>query len=318
MEYIVETSNLVKQFKKHKAVNDVSMHIPNGSIYGFVGRNGAGKTTLMKIIAGLSYKTSGDIKIFGKAIEDTSEEHKKIGCIIEAPGLYPNMTARQNIEIKAIAEGMLRETDVDKILQEVGLAKTGKKKAKNFSLGMRQRLGIAMALVGNPELLILDEPINGLDPQGIQEVRNTIISLNKDRGITIFISSHILDELNKVATHYGIIHNGVLIKEISSDELHKECTRSVSIHVNDIETSINTLKSIGFENITVDHNILRVPGITDNTADINEVLVKAGVKVSQLYISEENLENYFIELTGSTNNTYGIVKKIESEGIVNG
>ena len=223
MDYILTTNELTKQYGSYKASNEVSIHVQRGAISGLIGRNGAGKTTLMKMIGGLSRPTSGSYEIRGKNGETTEKMMSKVGILIEAPGLYPNMTAMQNLTTKAIALGIKDKKYLMGLLEEVGLADTGKKKAKQFSLGMKQRLGIAMALVNKPELLILDVPINGLDPQGIAEMRNILHHLCYDRGITILISSHILDELSKVATQYGIIHEGKLLEEESKEELFSKC-----------------------------------------------------------------------------------------------
>lgn len=210
MEYVIETQNLVKQFKTKLAVNDVSIHVKRGDIYGLIGKNGAGKTSLMKLILGLTNPTQGKIFLFGN--ENLNGGRKKIGSLIEAPGLYKNCTAYENMLRFATLYGA-NQKEIKPLLQRVGLENTGAKKAGEFSLGMRQRLGIAIALLGKPEILILDEPINGLDPAGIKEIRDIIIGLNQE-GVTFIISSHLLDELAKVVTNYGIIADGSLIEEI--------------------------------------------------------------------------------------------------------
>lgn len=218
-EMLLETRGLTKQYGHHKAVDSVSMHIKKGAIYGFIGRNGAGKTTCLKMISGLSKPTSGEIEIFGYKGKDLQKVRSRVGCLIEAPGLYGNMTAYENLNIKCKLLGIKKADYVEEILKTVGLEQVGRKKTKHFSLGMKQRLGIGLALVGEPDLLVLDEPINGLDPQGIAEVRDTIQRLQKERNMTICISSHILEELSKIATDYGIIHNGSLLQELTRDEL---------------------------------------------------------------------------------------------------
>ena len=203
-ELLLQTRNLTKQYGRHRAVDDVNMHIKKGAIYGFIGRNGAGKTTCLKMISGLSTPSYGEIKMFGYKRKDLQKVRSRVGCLIEAPGLYGNMSAYDNLNIKCKLTGIKKKGYIDELLNTVGLDTVGEKKTKHYSLGMKQRLGIALALVGEPDLLILDEPINGLDPQGIVEVRETIQKLAKERGMTICISSHILEELSKLATDFGI------------------------------------------------------------------------------------------------------------------
>ena len=221
MEYIVETQNIVKQYKTKLAVDNVSIHVKRGDIYGLIGKNGAGKTSLMKLILGLTRPTNGNILLFGNS--NLNVGRKKIGSLIEAPGLYKNCTAYENMLRFSILYGADKK-EITPLLQKVGLENTGNKKAGEFSLGMRQRLGIAIALLAHPEVLVLDEPINGLDPAGIKEIRDMIISLNNE-GVTFIISSHLLDELAKVVTTYGIIADGKLAEEISAEELKRRCRR---------------------------------------------------------------------------------------------
>lgn len=229
MEYIIETQNLVKQYKTKLAVNDVSIHVKRGDIYGLIGKNGAGKTSLMKLILGLTVPSQGKILLFGN--DNLNAGRKKIGSLIEAPGLYKSCTAYENMLRFATLYGA-NTKDIKPILDRVGLGDTGAKKAGEFSLGMRQRLGIAIALLGNPEILILDEPINGLDPAGIKEIRDIIIGLNRE-GVTFIISSHLLDELAKVVTNYGIIADGSLVEEVTAEELNNRCCKYVKIATND-------------------------------------------------------------------------------------
>ena len=221
MDYILTTDSLTKEYHHYKAIDSVSLHVKKGDIYGFIGRNGAGKTTTLKIIAGLAKPTSGNFSLFGQSYEDVIKNNSfsKIGSLIEEPGIYPDMTAFDNVYLKCIYAGINDKSYAMDLLKLVDLDRTGRKKAKGFSLGMRQRLGIALALVGDPEILILDEPINGLDPQGILEIRETILKLNSEKGITFIISSHILGELSKMATRYGIIDKGMLVKEFTDKEL---------------------------------------------------------------------------------------------------
>ena len=212
MNYILTTENLTKTYDKKDAAKNINIHIREGEIYGLIGRNGAGKTTVMRMISGLSRPTSGSYQIHG-------ENKNGIGVLIESPGIYKNMSAKENLKLKCIAMGCDSDEYIEGLLKTVGLEDTGKKNAGSFSLGMRQRLGIALALVGDPKMIVLDEPINGLDPQGIVEVRQTLEKLKEEKGITIMISSHILDELGKLADSYGIIHNGELVDEFSNDSL---------------------------------------------------------------------------------------------------
>lgn len=218
-EILLQTHALTKQYGHQKAVDNVDIHIKKGAIYGFIGRNGAGKTTCMRMICGLAKPTSGDIEMFGYSGNDLTKVRSRVGCLIETPGLYPNLSAQENLKLKCRLFGINKKGYTEEILRKVGLSDVGKKKTKNFSLGMKQRLGIGLALVGEPDLLVLDEPINGLDPQGIAEVRETIQNLCSQQDMTVFISSHILEELSKLATDYGIINNGSLIQEITREEL---------------------------------------------------------------------------------------------------
>ena len=218
MEFILTTTNLTKTYGKKDAAKDINIHVREGEIYGLIGRNGAGKTTVMRVISGLSKATSGSYELFG-------ENKFGVGVLIESPGIYPNMSAEENIRLKCIALGCNNSDYIQSLLKTVGLENTGKKPAGSFSLGMRQRLGIGLALVGDPRMIVLDEPINGLDPQGIVEVRKTLERLKNEKGITIMISSHILDELSKLADSYGIIHEGRLLDEFTTEELNDRCRR---------------------------------------------------------------------------------------------
>ena len=218
MEYILSANGLYKSYKNFKALNGLSMNVPKGAIYGFVGKNGAGKTTLIRIICGLQEPTSGGYSLYGCKNGDAkmTEARRRMGAVVETPSIYGDLTAEENIKEQYRILGLPSYDGVDELLKLVGLEDTGKKKAKNFSLGMRQRLAIAIALAGDPDFLVLDEPVNGLDPQGIVEIRELILKLNQQRQITVLISSHILDELSRLATHYGFIDSGRMVKEISA------------------------------------------------------------------------------------------------------
>lgn len=224
MEFVLTTDDLCKQYKKSKALDDLTMHVPKGSIYGFVGKNGAGKTTLIRMICGLSKPTSGSYILYGIQNTDREIEHarKHMGAVVETPALSLDMTAEENLRQQYRILGLSSFDGIEELLNLVGLAHTGKKKVRAFSLGMKQRLGIAMAMAGEPDFLVLDEPTNGLDPQGIIELRELILKLNHENGITFLISSHILDELARIATHYGIIDRGKMVREFSAEELKKE------------------------------------------------------------------------------------------------
>lgn len=222
MEVLVQTNNLTKRYGQYKAVNNVNLSVRKGEIYGLIGRNGAGKTTVLRLISGLARPTEGNVCLFGQNSYDTVYAQNRVGILIENPGVYPNMSARENVKLKCLAKGISSKSYITELLDSVGLRATDKKKIKHFSVGMKQRLGIALALVGNPELVLLDEPINGLDPQGMAEIREIITKLNKDRSITFIISSHILGELSKIATCYGIIEKGELKKQILKTELTED------------------------------------------------------------------------------------------------
>ncbi len=302
-EILLETKGLIKQFGHHKAVDDVNVHIKKGSIYGFIGRNGAGKTTFLKMISGLASPTSGEIRLFGYTGKNLCNVRSRVGCLIEAPGLYGNMTAYENLALKCKLLGIKKEGYVEEILEAVGLADTGKKKTKKFSLGMKQRLGIGLALIGEPDLLVLDEPINGLDPQGIAEVRDTILSLQKERDMTVIISSHILEELSKIATHYGIIHNGCLLQEITREELMNRCNERIEILLDNPERAIPVLDKMHFsEYKIVDKNRIYVFGHLNESGALNTELVKSGIEVKEIFIAGEELESYFLNLTGGAGN----------------
>ena len=295
MQYIVETEHLVKQYGLNKVIDDVSIHVKPGDIYGLIGRNGAGKTTLMRLILGLANKTSGKITLYeGK---DLNASRKKIGAIIEEPALYKGETAYENLKRIAILAPTSDER-IKEILHLVKLDNVGKKKVRDFSLGMKQRLGIAIALMGEPDLLILDEPINGLDPAGIKEMRNLILELHK-KGVTFIISSHLLDELGKIATTYGIVNKGK-IEEISARELKQQCKQHIRIVADDIEKA----KAI-IENMDSKYQVSVVDGelIVDNeiqdSAIINAKLVNSGVNVSELNVVTKGVEDYIIARIGA-------------------
>ena len=298
-EILLQTSGLTKRYGRHKAVDHVNIHIKKGAIYGFIGRNGAGKTTCLRMISGLAKPTEGEITLFGYQGKELKEVRSRIGCLIEAPGLYGNMTAYENLKIKCRLFGISKPGYIEESLETVGLKDVGKKKTKHFSLGMKQRLGIGLALVGEPDLLVLDEPINGLDPQGIAEVRDTIQSLCDQRNMTVLISSHILEELSKIATDYGIIHNGVLLQELTRDELMKRCSERIEITLECPEAAIPVLDRMGFTSyqVTDKHHIHVFERLNESDV-LNMALARAGVPVRGIAVTSEELENYFLNLTG--------------------
>lgn len=301
-ELLLQTRNLTKQYGRHRAVDDVNMHIKKGAIYGFIGRNGAGKTTCLKMISGLSTPSYGEIEMFGYKGKDLQKVRSRVGCLIEAPGLYGNMSAYDNLNIKCKLTGIKKKGYIEELLKTVGLDTVGEKKTKHYSLGMKQRLGIALALVGEPDLLILDEPINGLDPQGIVEVRETIQKLAKERGMTICISSHILEELSKLATDYGIIHNGCLVQELTREELMKKCSERIELTLDNPKQAIPVLDDMGFSSYQViDKEHIYIFERLGESANLNMELAKAGIPVKGISITSEELENYFLRLTGGDN-----------------
>lgn len=298
-ELLLSTSALTKQFGRHKAVDQVSMHIKRGAIYGFIGRNGAGKTTTLRMIGGLASPTAGEIEMFGCRGRELKQIRSRVGCLIEGPGLYGNMTARDNMKMKCLLLGVQKKGYMEELLEVVGLKDVGKKLVKRYSLGMKQRLGIAMALIGEPDLLVLDEPINGLDPQGIAEVRETILRLNKERNMTILISSHILEELSKIATDYGIIHQGTLLQEITDEELRERCSERLEITLSSPELAIPVLDRLGIRRYQVmDKEHIYVFERLEESARLNMEFAKAGVPVKGLAVTNEELETYFLNLTG--------------------
>lgn len=293
MNYIVETKNLTKEFHNRSAVQNINMHIEAGEIYGFIGRNGAGKTTTMKLLLGMELPTSGEITLFGS--NNLNEARKNIGGLIEAPGIYKNCSAYENLKRFSLIYGGT-EQEIQEILTLVGLNQTGKKPAGKFSLGMRQRLGIAIALLGNPKLLILDEPINGLDPAGIKEIRDLILKINKERNVTVLISSHLLDELSKIVTTYGIINNGILVDEISSAELLARCSRYLKLSVSPLEKAMTLLKEEYKLNcMTIEDNYLKIEDDIASVSNMVRLLVQNNIAVHEVTMMNCNLEDYFIE-----------------------
>ena len=299
-EILLETHGLTKQFRRYKAVNDIDMHIRRGAIYGFIGRNGAGKTTFLKMVCGLANPTAGEYSIFGCTGKELAQVRPRVGCLIEAPGIYANMTARDNLMIKARLFGIRDKKYADWILDTVGLSDVGRKKTGHFSLGMKQRLGIANAILHDPELLILDEPTNGLDPIGIAEVRDFIKTLSIERGKTILISSHILSEIALLADDIGIIDHGVLLEENSMNELQKKNSKYILLQVSDIpKTSLVLERQFGITEYSVqDEHTLRIYDTSLDMAAVNKALVVQDIAVISSQLCNDTLEDYFKKITG--------------------
>ncbi len=303
MEYVLKVNALCKSYKNFKALNGFTMNVPKGAIYGFVGKNGAGKTTLIRSICGLQEPTSGEYSLYG--LKNTDKEilksRRRMGAVVETPSIYLDLTAVDNLKEQYRILGIPSYDSIPELLRLVGLENTGNKKAKNFSLGMRQRLGIAIALAGDPDFLVLDEPANGLDPQGIIEMRELILKLNREHQITVLISSHILDELSRLATHYGFIDNGRMVKEISAEELEASCRKCVRLEVTNVKALVRVL-----DEMKIDYNI-----ISDNVADVfakvnvsklTLALSKENCEVVSIQEREESLESYYVSLIGGKNN----------------
>ncbi len=299
MDYVFKAEALTKIYGHHKALDNFFMHIPKGAIYGLVGKNGAGKTTLLRLICGLQEVTSGEYTLYGISSRkrEILNARKEMGAVIETPAVYLDMSATGNLKEQYRILGIRSFDTIPELLKMVGLENTGRKKARNFSLGMRQRLGIAIALVGNPRFLVLDEPINGLDPQGIIEMRQLLLNLNQQYGMTILVSSHILDELSRLATHYGFIDNGKMIKEISASDLESSFRKSVRIEVTDGKALAAVLEQADQPYRILAPNVIEVynrVNISHLTADLE----KYHCDILSIQEREENLENYYVNLIG--------------------
>ncbi len=298
-DYLLVTHDLTKIYKETTAADRVNLHIKKGSIYGLIGKNGAGKTTIMKMISGLATPTSGSFEYTGFRGSE-NEAFSRIGALIESPAIEPNLTAYDNIRIKCLAYGIGDKKYIKDLIELVGLAGSGRKKAGKFSFGQKQRLGIALALVGDPDFLILDEPINGLDPQGIAEVRRMLEKLNEDRGITILISSHILEELSKLATDYAIIDNGRIVEESTNKELKEKCRDKIVIKTAEVAKTIPVIDSLGFTDYSVvnDKTIHVFDRLSDITV-LNMELAKAMIPIESIGVESSDLEEYFLKVTGT-------------------
>lgn len=303
MDYVVTTNALSKSYKDCKALSGLSMHIPKGAIYGFVGKNGAGKTTLIRLLCGLQEPSSGEYTLYGRKNTEPEivKSRRRMGAVVETPSIYLDMTAEDNLKQQYRILGLPSFDGLGDILELVGLENTGRKKAKNFSLGMRQRLGIAIALAGDPDFLILDEPVNGLDPQGIIEIRELILKLNRERQVTVLISSHILDELSKLATHYGFIDNGYLVKELSAKELEDACRKCVRMEVSDTKALACVLDDMKVEYKILTHTTADVYAKV-NISRLAAALAEKNCEVISMQEKDESLESYYISLVGGGSN----------------
>lgn len=299
MDHIFTTTALSKQYKHTKALDQLSMQVPRGAIYGFVGRNGSGKTTLIRLLCGLQAPTSGSFRLYD--VENASAgihlARRRLGAVIETPSFYHHLSAADNLRQQYRILGLPRFADIPDLLRLVGLSDTGHKKAGNFSLGMKQRLGIAMALAGHPDFLVLDEPTNGLDPQGIIEIRELILRLNREEGITVLISSHILDELSRLATHYGIIDGGRMVKELSAAELDANCRKALRVRVSDIRALTRVLDARGLDYaVANDHSADIYAELA--VSDLVHALDAENCALLSAETRDESLESYFISLVG--------------------
>lgn len=299
MEYVLETKELTKKYGKFCALNRLSMHVPKGAVYGFVGKNGAGKTTLIRLICGLQTSSEGSFRLYGA--DDSSKEivksRKRMGAVVETPSAYLDMTAEENLKEQYRILGLPSFEGLPELLELVGLSHTGRKKVKNFSLGMKQRLGIAVALAGDPDFLVLDEPVNGLDPQGMIEMRELLLKLNRERQMTLLISSHILEELSKLATHYGFIDRGRMIREMSAKELEAACRKCMKVEVTDTKALARVLDAKKTEYKIYSENSAEIFGKL-NISKLALALAEENCELLSVQEKDESLESFFMSLVG--------------------
>lgn len=302
---ILQTRNLVKSYRRFKALDDISITLKAGHIYGFIGENGAGKTTLMKVLTGLLYPTSGTFSLFGKSEPpDMLKMRRQIGSTIESPALYPEYSVYRNLELQRILIGNPDREVCGRLLETVGLTGVQDRKVRKLSMGMKQRLSIAMALVGKPRLLILDEPINGLDPKNISELRNLLKKLNEENGVTLFISSHILSELYLLATDYYFIHKGKIIQSLTHDELSEKCRQYIRIKTSELPECITVIEK-GFHDAqytVMDDETLHLFSYTDRAESIAKLLMEHHIVTKEFTVTEQSLEEYFLGITGGDSN----------------
>lgn len=299
MDDIMRTTGLQKSYKGTVTVNDVNIHIPKGAVYGFVGPNGAGKSTVMKIILNLIHPDAGEVHLFGEKVTDHSYEiFKKVGSIIENPCFYEKMTARQNLDLHCEYMGFPNKTRIDEVLEMVGLSGAAEKRIRHYSLGMKQRLAIARAILARPEFLILDEPINALNPEGIREMRTLFQRLNRDEGTTIFISSHILSEVDLIADTIGILHHGKLLAELPIEEIHKRQTEYLNLQVDNVAHTAALLEKMGITNFSVlDKEFIRIYDSSVSGKALSKILIENDIGLESLGRNHDTLEDYFFQLT---------------------
>lgn len=305
MKTIIKTHKLSKKYGNDTVLSDINISIKQGDIYGLVGNNGAGKTSLLRILTGQSEPTSGSFELFSKSEDkDLSRVRRRTGVIIESPSFYSNLTVEQNMEYYRIQRGIPGKYKIDKILKEVNLFDEKKKKFNDLSLGMKQKLGLALAMMTEPELLILDEPINGLDPYGIIEIRNLLLKFNKEKNITILISSHILTELSNIATCYGFLNKGVLLEEISADEINEKCKSFLEVKVRNINKLATLLEEkLGYKDYKVlPSGVIHIFDYNRESEKVSELAVYNKVGLIELYEKSINLENYYMSLIGGVEN----------------
>ena len=295
----IETHALEKKFRGKRALRNLNLTVGRGEIYGFIGKNGSGKSTTMKIVAGLMPATAGEVHVLGAALAPC-EAHPAVGTLIESPGIYPSLSAYDNLMVKALTLGVVdAKRTCQELLDAVGLADTGRQKAKRFSMGMKQRLGIALALMGNPSVLLLDEPLNGLDPDAARAIRTLIVRLNRERGVTVLISSHVLDQLERMCTCYGIIRDGHMVRELSAAAVEEECASYLALSCTEPERALATLteRVRGARIQMMPDDTLRIDGNVD-TAQVGEILMSEGIALSDLHRTEGDREAFFVELMG--------------------
>ena len=299
MDYIMETVGLRKAYKGNIVVDNVNIHIPKGAFYGFVGPNGAGKSTVMKMILNLIQSDAGEVQLLGEKVTDHSYEiFKKVGSIIENPYFYDKMTARQNLELHCEYMGFPNEERIDEVLHLVDLQNVEGKQVRHYSLGMKQRLAIARAILARPEFLILDEPINALDPDGIRDMRNLFQRLNREDGTTIFISSHILSEVDLLADMIGIIRHGKLLTELPIEEIHKHQTAYISLQVDDVTRAAALIEGMGIKNFSVlDKEFIRISDSDVSGKTLSKALIENGVGLESIGRKQDTLEDFFFQLT---------------------
>ncbi|MCI9643387.1 MAG: ATP-binding cassette domain-containing protein [Oscillibacter sp.] len=298
---VIQTMGLSKRYKDRWAVDRLDLRVEQGDVYGFIGRNGAGKSTTLKLLCGLARPTQGEALVFGKPIRDPVAR-RRVGALIEQPGLYPDLSGRENLRLYAALLGLDRpERQVDQILETVGLSPKEKKQVRHYSMGMKQRLGVGLTLLGGPDLLLLDEPINGLDPEGIREMRELLLRLNRERGLTILVSSHILGELGKIATRYGIIQEGRMVEQVTASELEQKCTDYLHLRTDQPQKAAALLE----RELRVARWEMRPEGEIRiyeavDTKAAGQVLAQAGIAVEEMGLHRQDLESYFLERMGGS------------------